>query len=775
MKKLVLTISLCLSAVSILMAQKTPVILDNVKYYFVDDHYQVGNGNNGSGHNSGNELVIHSVIPAAENETANDIPVTTIGERAFCYDNGVKSVIIEEGVSTIKKLAFCHSENLESVTLPSSINSIEESSFNYAYSLSSITIPEGITVIGNSTFTGCSSLAEVNLPSTLITIGFEAFRQCAFSEITIPEGVTTVDQGVFMECTNLKSLVFPEGVTLVGSQCFNGCTSLESVSLPEGLKNISYTTFNNCISLKSIHIPSTVTDIMDGAFDYCSSLESITVAEGNTVFDSRNNCNAIIKNDGKIILGCKNTVIPTDGYFSIGDNAFVGCSGLTNLHIPASVMMIWRGEAFVGCSGLETITVDAANPNYDSRNNCNAIIEKRDNKNLLVLGCKNTIIPETVKEIGKAAFKFNTGLETIAIPNNVKIGESVFDGCTNLTTVTLGEGITSIDYYCFNECSSLKSITFPASITKIGNHAFWNCSGLEVVTFKGGVPQSVNGGAFHGVGTAEDRVPLYVKVQYIADFEDAVSSNNMLWGGYFIILKEGDPMPLRPQELVIKDHVKYYFNYQDNCYQVGNGTSAAMNGFDNDGSQNLDLVILGSIPAADNGTNQDYPVYVIGAHALRDGHHFIQSVVVNEGIKIINSSAFEDIYTMTSIELPSTLQEIKGSAFISDFGLRNVRFRGDLPTVNSSSFRYVGTADDRCHLFVPDAYLSNYQTALGADGRLGDGYFDLRSDSEWTLIDVVEHAKRPQPVYSIQGIAVPYENSISKGILIKGKKKYIIH
>ena len=192
---------------------------------------------------------------------------------------------------------------------------------------------------------------------------------------------------------------------------------------------------------------------------------------------------------------------------SIGDNAFWGCSGLTSVTIPNSVSYIGK-YAFASCSGLTSVTVDKNNGTYDSRNNCNAIIETSTNK--LIVGCNNTIIPNSVTSIGEFAFSDCSGLTSVAIPNSVtSIGESafarcsgltsvtfnaekctymgsdsypVFNDCINLTTLNIGNKVTTIPNSAFRDCSGLSSVTIPNSVTSIGDYAFSSCSGLTSVT-----------------------------------------------------------------------------------------------------------------------------------------------------------------------------------------------------------------------------------------------------------------------------------------------------
>ncbi len=147
------------------------------------------------------------------------------------------------------------------------------------------------------------------------------------------------------------------------------------------------------------------------------------------------------------------------GVTSIGKEAFFGCSGLTSLVIPEGVTSIgdW---AFRGCSGLTSISVDVNNPKYDSRNNCNAIIETETN--ILIAGCKNTIIPDSVTSIGEGAFRDCSGLTSLVIPEGVKsIGRCAFEGCSGLTSLVIPESVTSIGNYAFYGCSGLKEIRIP--------------------------------------------------------------------------------------------------------------------------------------------------------------------------------------------------------------------------------------------------------------------------------------------------------------------------
>ena len=323
----------------------------------------------------------------------------------------------------------------------------------------------------------------------------------SFNELQYFTGLVSIDQGAFDGCSRLTFITIPSNVTSIGNSAFFGCSGLTSIT-----------------------IPSNVTSIGSIAFGFCSKLASITVNSSNTVYDSRNNCNAIIqKSNNQLVIGCKNTIIPSSvksiGYGAfcgcseltfitipssvtwINTEAFYGCSGLMSITIPSSVTWI-LSSAFKGCSGLKSITVNSNNTVYDSRNNCNAIIKKSNNE--LVTGCKNTIIPSSVTSIGGSAFYGCSGLTSIPIPSSVtSIGSSAFYGCSGLTSITIPSSVTSIGDFAFYGCSGLTSIPIPSSVTSIGDFAFENCSGLTSIPIPSSVT-SIGDYAFYGCSGLEN-------------------------------------------------------------------------------------------------------------------------------------------------------------------------------------------------------------------------------------------------------------------------------
>ena len=287
-------------------------------------------------------------------------------------------------------------------------------------------------------------------------------------EINIPDGVTCIEEGAFEDCSNLESITIPDSVTKIGENAFSAC-SISELILPESLTEIGNGAFEWCGCLTSIIIPENVTEIGEGAFSFCDSIESIEVDLLNPVYESPDDCNAIIHIESDtLISGCKNTIIP-EWVTKIGAHAFEGCSSLESITIPDSVTEIGE-RAFEDCSSLESITI----PDSVTEIGSNAFS-----------GCRSLesiTIPDSVTEIGNWAFHGCSSLESITIPDSVtEIGDNAFWGCSSLKSISIPPSVTKIGWTTFYRCSSLTSISIPPSVTMIGMYAFQGCSSLTTV------------------------------------------------------------------------------------------------------------------------------------------------------------------------------------------------------------------------------------------------------------------------------------------------------
>ena len=215
--------------------------------------------------------------------------------------------------------------------------------------------------------------------------------------------VYSEDYKKLVDATALKDKYYEidERVEEICKEAFKGCDKLEEIVMPKKLKKIDSEAFQGCSSLTKLTLPDSVARIDGLAFCGCSGLTELT-----------------LPNSVK----------------SIGESAFAYCSGLTELTLSNSVTSIVE-SAFAYCSGLEKITVESGNSRYDSRDNCNSIIETETNT--LIAGCKNSIIPNSVTSIGYSAFRGCSGLTELTLPNSVtSIGDCAFYGCSDLSKIT---------------------------------------------------------------------------------------------------------------------------------------------------------------------------------------------------------------------------------------------------------------------------------------------------------------------------------------------------
>ena len=367
--------------------------------------------------------------------------------------------------------------------------------------------------------TTITSFDELQYFTGLTAIEDFAFASCNnLKSVTIPNSVTSLGHSAFEGCSSLASVDLPGSVTTIENLAFSKCSALTSVNFPNAVEYIGYEAFSYCTALTSVLIPSSVTFIgnhNNGAFKGCTSLTSIVVENGNTVYDSRDNCNAIIETSSNtLICGCSNTMIPTT-VVTIGEGAFSVCKNLTSLVIPSSVTTI-GANAFNGCTGLASITLPSSLTRIG---------------NSAFYGCKSltaVAIPNSVAQVGNEVFSHCSGLTSISIPESMTtIPSGMFAYCDGLTSVTIPNWVEYINGG-FDNCSGLKTVFIPKSVTAIEDYTFYGCNNLTAVYVEWDEPISLNSSdVFTNYSNATLFVPkgtkaLYEAADYWKDFKEIV-------------------------------------------------------------------------------------------------------------------------------------------------------------------------------------------------------------------------------------------------------------
>lgn len=328
---------------------------------------------------------------------------------------GLTTIHIPGSVTVISKDAFKGCSNLKEVYIPEGVTIIEAAAFEYCESLSKVNLPDSLTEIGAFAFSGCTSLQKIHIPDNVIVIGPLAFSSCnalvEFStpllniselglrkdthvniranggEKTIPDGITRIPSRAFMNCSELKSLRIPNSVTWIGGKAFSGCLGIHEIHIPDSVMGIGENAFEDCKNLTEISVPLGLNITAAGFGE--STKVVIRDSGGTRVLPE--GVTEITDSAFKDCTVLKGVVIP-DSVTSIGEYAFWGCTGLSEIHIPASVTSIGE-NAFWGCRGLSTMSVSPENAVYDSRDNCNAIIETATGR--IIAACKDTVLPDS--------------------------------------------------------------------------------------------------------------------------------------------------------------------------------------------------------------------------------------------------------------------------------------------------------------------------------------------------------------------------------------------
>lgn len=382
-----------------------------------------------------------------------------------------------------------------------------------------------------------------------------------------------------------------------------------------------------------------------------------------------------VKEIGKEALGgilSVKEIIVEDGIEGIGDNAFLGCFYLESISLPASVKRI-DNNIFLSCNNLKKIVVDPKNEFYDSRDNCNAIIDTK--RNSLEEACPRTIIPSSVKELGTSAFAGFTNLEKFVIPEGIEVlGLDAFAYCSNLKEIKLPESLRVIWTDAFRDCKSLESIFIPKNVHKVGCRPFARCYNLKsIVVDKGNkyhdsrldcnaiinTSESILLAACKATQLAEGIKDLYCGFEGVAIHSIRIpKSIEHIYGGHLNGCTEVDTLTI---------------DSQNPKYMSPEGSNAILT---MDGKE----LVLGcrttKIPAG---------VEKIGSEAFC-GRCTDIALTLPEGIKTIDNTAFANNKSIRLVTIPSTVTNIGQSAFSNCENLQAVQFLSPIEEIAPHTF-----------------------------------------------------------------------------------------
>ena len=703
--------------------------------------------------------------------------VIRIGEGAFSGCSGLMSVTMPDSVMSIGGYAFEYCSGLASVKIGNGVTNIGVYAFGDCTNLTSVVIPDSVMVIGESVFSGCSSLASVKIGNGLTSLGGNVFFDCSdslYDTDTVPgvmlvdgwvvdytgdvsggldlTGVRGIGNEAFWGYDRLTDVTIPDGVTSIGRSVFHSCNNLTNVTLSGSVTRIEENAFRGCSSLTNMIIPDSVTSIGEGAFSRCSGLTSITLPfvgsrrgnsgspdsllgyifgtdsydGGRETLQYYNNPNQnYYDSETYCIPSALESVVITDETV-LGDGAFYGCSGLSNVTIPNSVTNIAK-SVFCGCSGLTSITLPFVGLNRRSLDHFGIIFGSESyagGTKVRWASYSYYYIPSALKSVEitddtswNGAFSNCSGLTNVTIPDNMmSISRNAFEGCTSLFDTTTIPGVKLVDGWAigtegwlsdyldlsgvrgigdsaFEDCSGLTSVELSEGLRVIGRRAFARCTSLRTIN----IPDSVVNmgyGAFARCPAVFDENGFFIYKNVLYDYcgnaktvvipdgvkEIASSMLNSCDSEFITKIKIPDSVERIAAETFEYEFLDHYF-YGDPYMDTRTIPGAILvdgwvvGWYKNRNTRAIDLTKARGI--ADDGLS--------GAFTDGDGVRLCEGNVIIPGhIKIVPVAAFE-CASLASVSIAEGVRSIEEGAF-SETDLRAITIPSTVTNVGEYAF-----------------------------------------------------------------------------------------
>ena len=671
-----------------------------------------------------------------------------IVSNTFDPSNEVYVVTFEEAIYSIPADYFGGKSELKSVVLPNSISSLDDNSFSGCHNLSDISLGMSLGYIGSRVFEGCA-ICTLSLPASLYGVASDAFAGSSIMQFT---GDMVADDGISLILTNALVAIAPAGIgteysvpaeaTTIGDGVFRDLYGIEHINIHDKVSSIGSEAFKNCGSLTSIAIPDSVKSIGSGIFAGCSSLKSISLGANIESINKEmfTGCDSIEQFSGKFAT--------EDGYALASNGmliAFAKACGIDEYTIPADITYI-EERVFANCSNISLFRFESTTPPtlgegvfdgienlqisipkeaveayltcdwpYDYRraiielsdinnipDNCRLYYTTNDNQKLGVYpedgytvlshnytdGVGMVVFFEPLTTIGNSAFENCESLTSVTIPDSVtSIGNSTFASCSSLTSVTIGNSVTTIGEGVFYNCSSLTSVTIPDSVTTIGDNAFWYCSSLTSATIGDSVTFIGSYAFQYCISLTSVTIPDSVTTIGDEAFAHCASLTSVTIGDSVTTIGSsafGECTSLT--SVTIPDSV----------------TTIEWHAFYHCRS-------LTSVTIGDSVTS-------IGDSAF-GWCHSLTSITIPNSVTTIGNGAFDCCSSLTSVTIPDSVTTIGNSAFSSCSSLTSVYCKATTPPLTIYNYygewyAFNGNASDR-KIYVPMESVEAYKSAQG--------------------------------------------------------------